>query len=65
MAYRLGERAARPRERAGRDENTAFIKNKQKFVKVHASSGYKGAVTEILGNAELALEAIGLHKIKP
>lgn len=40
-------------ERAVREENTALIKNKQKFVKVHASSGYKGAVTEILGNAEL------------
>ena len=38
---------------AERRQDTALLQNKNKFVRSHASSGYKHAIEELLGNAEL------------
>lgn len=33
--------------------DAVLLQNKSKFVRTHASSGYKRAIEELLGNAEL------------
>jgi protein pelota len=40
-------------EAAVRLGDQAIIKQKSKFLKAHASSGYKRAIDELLGNADL------------
>jgi hypothetical protein len=38
---------------AERREHTYILHNKSKFIKAYASSGFKNAVEELLGNVEL------------
>jgi protein pelota len=42
--------------RAVREECAVFLKNKNKFVRAHASSGQKRAVAELLGSPEVAAQ---------